>query len=298
MLLRSIAVAALTVMLTVQAQAKPFSEMFPQYADLEPGEARTFLESLDYRQGQIDLPGGFARLDVPEGYYYLGAQDAERVLSEAWGNPPSEPAPLGMILPETDTPFHGDGWAVEITWSEIGYVSDEDADEIDYDGLLAEMQSDAAAENAWRDENGYERIELIGWASPPRYDPVGRRLHWAKELKFGDSEVNTLNYNLRVLGRKGVLVMNFIANIDALPAVEAALPDVLALASFKEGSRYADFDPSVDEVAAVGIGGLIAGKALAKTGLLATLLIFLKKGWILILIALGAVWKFFTGRRA
>ncbi|WP_428548305.1 DUF2167 domain-containing protein [Profundibacter sp.] len=47
-----------------------------------------------------------------------------------------------------------------------------------------------------------------------------------------------------------------------------------------------DFKPSIDKVAAVGIGGLIAGKVLAKTGLIAVALIFLKKFFFLLLIPL------------
>jgi uncharacterized membrane-anchored protein len=280
------------------AGAKTFAEMFPHAADLKAGEVRDFLESLDYRQGKIELSGGFADLQVPEGYYFLGPENAKKVLSEGWGNPPDEELPLGMIFPADATPLDGGVWAVEITWDEIGYVSDEDADDVDYDDLLDVLRSDTLAASQWRTENGYETIELIGWAAAPHYDPVGRRLHWAKELKFGDSDINTLNYNMRVLGRKGVLVMNFIADMDALPAVEAALPDVLALASLRDGARYADFQPSIDAVAAVDIGGLIAGKVLAKTGFLVMALVLLKKGWFLIVLALGAGWKFLSGRRS
>lgn len=286
------------LLFSAPANARSFAEMFPEYADLEAGEARDFLESLDYRQGRIPLSGGFAELQVPEGYYYLGPEHAEKVLTEAWGNPPDDTPPLGMIFPAGLTPIHDGGWAVTITWDPIGYVSDADANEIDYADLLAEMQSDTRDENAWRQENGYETIELIGWAAPPHYDAAARRLHWAKELKFGTDEVHTLNYNMRILGRKGVLVMNFIADMAVLAEVQKALPDVLALASFTEGSRYADFDASIDEVAAVGIGGLIAGKVLAKAGLLATALLFLKKFWILGVLALGGLWRFLTGRRS
>lgn len=296
---RAIIISALAVFLiSTPAGSKTFDDMFPQYSDLEAGEARNFLESLDYQQGKIELKGGFAEIVVPDGYYYLNPEHAEKVLTDAWGNPPGAEPPLGMIFPADLTPMHGGGWAVTITWDPIGYVSDDDAAEIDYADLLAEMQSDTRDENAWRRENGYETIELIGWAVPPHYDAESRRLHWAKELKFGDSAIHTLNYNMRVLGRKGVLVMNFIADMDALEQVQTALPDVLALASFKEGSRYVDFDASIDEVAAVGIGGLIAGKVLAKAGLLATLLLFLKKGWILIILAFGGLWRFLTGRRS
>jgi uncharacterized membrane-anchored protein len=47
--------------------------------------------------------------------------------------------------------------------------------------------------------------------------------------------------------------------------------------------------PGADKVAAYGIGGLIAGKALTKLGFFALALAFLKKGWILVVLALGGV---------
>ncbi len=42
----------------------------------------------------------------------------------------------------------------------------------------------------------------------------------------------------------------------------------------------------------------LAGKVLAKTGLAVMALVFLNKGLILILLALGALWEYLTGRRS
>jgi uncharacterized membrane-anchored protein len=127
---------------------------------------------------------------------------------------------------------------------------------------------------------------LIGWASEPYYDQANKKLHWAKELKFGESEVNTLNYNIRILGRKGYLNMNAIGDMDALPDFQRDIDKILASVEFNEGQRYSDFNPDIDEVAAIGIGGLIAGKVLAKAGFFAMLLKFWK------VIAVGAVAAF------
>jgi uncharacterized membrane-anchored protein len=161
------------------------------------------------------------------------------------------------------------------------------------------MQAAARDGNAARRESGYPEVELIGWAAEPSYDAEGRKLYWAKELAFSGADSHTLNYNIRALGRRGVLNLNFIAAIDALPEVEAAVPEVLDMVSFTEGNRYADFDPSTDAVSAVGIGGLIAGGVLAKkAGLIAVALLFLKKAWFLLLLPLFWLKKFFTGRRS
>ena len=60
------------------------------------------------------------------------------------------------------------------------------------------------------------------------------------------------------------------------------------MTDFTTGNRYEDFKPGVDKVAAYGIGGLIAGDVLAKTGMLAVALLALKKFWFLALVPL--VW--------
>ena len=85
-----------------------------------------------------------------------------------------------------------------------------------------------------------------------------------------------------------MLIMTFIADMTQKDLIDSKLNTVLALADFDQGSRYEDFDPSIDEVAAYGIGALVAGKIVAKTGLLAGAIIFLKKFGIWILLG-GAV---------
>jgi uncharacterized membrane-anchored protein len=124
-------------------------------------------------------------------------------------------------------------------------------------------------------------------------------LHWAKELKFGDDEINTLNYNIRVLGRQGVLVLNFIAGMDQKELIDSKLDSVLALANFNEGQQYGDFNPDIDKIAAYGIGALVAGKVLAKTGILVAALLFLKKFGVFILVGLGVMFRnLFSKKRA
>jgi uncharacterized membrane-anchored protein len=212
------------------------------------------------------------------------------VLSEAWGNPPAaSQGVLGMIFPAHMTPYD-DTWGAAIYFEQDGYVTDEGAADIDYDELLETMQADTLASNTERERLGYERVTLVGWAARPFYDSEAKKLHWAKELQFGDSSDHTLNYDVRVLGRRGVFSMNFITTMADLPLIEGYIPRVMAMPAFNDGARYIDYVPSTDQVAAYGIGGLIAGKVLAKAGILAIVLAFLKKGWIVVVIAGGALW--------
>ncbi|TAA47045.1 DUF2167 domain-containing protein [Corallincola spongiicola] len=255
-----------------------------------------FLSSLDPQTGEILLPGSMARLHVSDDFYYLDPQDAERVLSEAWGNPPGTGA-LGMLLPAGQTPLDEDSWAVVISFEEDGYVSDEDAYNIDYDELLEEMQADTRSESGEREAAGYGSIDLVGWAARPYYDKSRHQLYWAKELEFDHDPNHTLNYSIRSLGRKGVLEMNFVAGMNQLDQINGSLDSVLAMVNFVDGHRYEDFDPSYDEVAAYGLGALVAGKLAAKTGAIAGFLLLLKKFWWLALVAIGGVFRAITGKK-
>jgi uncharacterized membrane-anchored protein len=241
--------------------------------------------ALEYRTDVVDVKNGLAELKVPIGYKYINPKQAAFILSDVWGNPPQEC--LGLILPEEDSPFDVGGYAIVLNYSEEGYVDDEDAQDLDYDDLLEEMQDDTESYNTAREAQGYPPIHMLDWASTPYYDHENKKLHWAKKLQFGDDDPDTvLNYDIRVLGRKGYMELSFIGGMDVLPKVQADMENILASVNFKEGNKYADFNPEIDEVAAYGIGGLIAGKVLAKAGFFVLLLKFWK------IIAVGAVAAF------
>nr|WP_298142220.1 DUF2167 domain-containing protein [uncultured Pseudomonas sp.] len=289
--------AAPAELMTEQQDGQQESGELAEEPDEQGMSDEEFVASLNFRTGKVVLGDNLATLNLPENLVFLDSEDANRVLVDAWGNPPTDEAPLGMILPAGISPLAEESWAVTVEYEESGFVSDEDAADIDYDEMLEQLQEETVEGNAWREENGYEPIQLLGWAAKPHYDAQGKKLHWAKELRFGDSEDNTLNYNIRVLGRKGVLVLNFIANMDQLPEIQANVPAVLAMTEFNDGSRYADFDPDLDEVAAYGIGALIAGKLAAKAGLFVTALVLLKKLWLVPALLFGWVAKRLTGKK-
>jgi uncharacterized membrane-anchored protein len=291
------AAAALVLSVAVSvawAEAKTFGETFPGRT-YEHQEAQKFVESLDYKDGTIALGTGGVQLNVPQGFYFLSAEHAQRVIVDAWNNPPTAADKvLGMIMPSDKTPLD-DTWGAVITYDEDGYVSDEDAAGIDYSSLLKDMQEGTAQASEERVKQGFASISLVGWASPPFYDRDTHKLHWAKELAFGDQDKHTLNYDVRALGRRGVLKINFVAGMDQLDEIKGVIPAVMAMPQFEQGSRYQDYVPGADKVAAYGIGGLIAGKLLSKVGILAIALAFLKKGWILVVLALGGLWRLVAG---
>lgn len=261
---------------------------------------RKLADGLKLQQGEVVLRGGVAKIALPAGFRYLDAADTETVLSKIWGNPRGGGA-LGMIVPATFDPIGGDSWAVVVTFDDDGYVKDDDAAKIDYAALLKDMKKDTSAASKARQKDGYSAIELIGWAAAPRYDAATHKMYWAKELKFGDFPDHTLNYNIRMLGRRGVLVLNAVASMDQLKEVEAATPDLLRMVDFQDGHRYADFTKSTDKTATYGLAALVAGGIGAKVGLFKGLwlgILAFKKFIIIGVIALGAfLKKVFDNRR-
>jgi len=241
---------------------------------------------LRYQTGRVTVSKGLATLDLSPDFRYLDAPQTDLVL-RAWGNPPGNET-LGMLIPAGAGVFTRGGWGVIITYDEDGYVKDDDAARLEYGALLAKMQKATREANEQRAKEGYPTAELVGWAEPPHYDSAAHKLYWAKDLKFSDDSVHTLNYNIRVLGRRGVLVLNAVASMDRIEPVKRDMAKVIGFVDFNEGHRYADFVPGSDKVAEYGIAALIAGGIAAKAGLFKVLLGALIAAKKFILIALAA----------
>ena len=258
--------------------------------------AAQFEAKLNFQEGKINLPGNIATLNLPANFRYLNPGDTSRVLEDAWGNPPGAKT-LGMIVPAGTSVLTKEGWGVIVTYDEDGHVKDDDADAIKYDELLKEMQEGTEANNAERKNAGYPAMTLVGWAEKPSYDKASHKLYWAKELKSAGSPDSGLNYNILVLGRKGVLVLNAVASMDQIEKIRTEMKQVTAFSEFTDGNRYADYDSKTDKTAEYGIAALVAGGVAAKLGLFgklfALLLAFKKLLFLAVAGAGAAVFKFF-----
>ena len=141
----------------------------------------------------------------------------------------------------------------------------------------------------------------LSWEIPPRYNEQTHNLEWAIR---GESEGRpVINYNTRLLGRKGVMEVNLVIEPEKLVAALTAYQALLTDYSYKQGERYAEYR-SGDKLAKYGLAALITGGAAAvavKTGLFASLILFFKKAAKFVVIAVVAViaWlkKLITGGR-
>lgn len=259
--------------------------------------AQKIVQSLQYKHGDIKIQDGLATLNVPAAFKYLDAADAKKVLVQLWNNPPEQADDvIGMLMPADQGPLDSNCWVVTISYSNDGYVKDSDASKINYDDLLKQMQQAVRDNNKKRTDQGYPAIQLVGWAAPPRYDVDAHKLYWAKEINFAGEPENTLNYEIRILGRRGVLDLEAIAGMHQLPEIQNRTPDILGMVDFNQGNRYTDFDPKVDKVAKYGIAALVAGGVVgvaAKLGLFKLIWVFVLAAKKFIILGIAAIAAFF-----
>jgi uncharacterized membrane-anchored protein len=180
-------------------------------------------------------------------------------------------------------------WSVIFEFNDIGYVKDDDKDQLDADKLLQAIKAGTEAANKERQRMGNAPLLIVGWEQPPRYDDTTHNLEWA--IRATSEGEGILNYNTRLLGRKGVMEAVLIVEPDKLPATLPKFKRLLADYSFQTGESYAEYREG-DKLAKYGLAALVVGGAAvgaAKLGLLASLGLFLKKAWKLVVIVIIAV---------
>ncbi len=227
--------------------------------------------------------GNVAQVDVPVDYQFLDGKRTREIM-KAMGEPTSGHE-LGWILPSTTN----EHCSVIFEFNETGYVKDDDKDKLDADKLLASFKKGTAEANKERVRAGSSPLEIVGWEVPPRYDATTHNLEWAIRATSDGQPI--LNYNTRLLGRKGVMEVVLIVDPDKLNETLPKFRNILAGYTFGSGQTYAEYRPG-DKVAKYGLAGLVlAGAAVgaAKLGLFGPLLLLLKKAWKLVVLAVAAI---------
>lgn len=225
--------------------------------------------------------GEVAQLEVPPGYVFIDGKTL-RALLKAGGNPVSGNE-LGSLEPTNGN------WSVMFRFSDIGYVKDDEKDRLDADKLLQSYKEGTEAANKMRTEAGSPPIHVVGWEQPPRYNETTHNLEWAIR---GECEGRAiLNYDTRLLGRKGVMQVKLIVPPEEFAATLPEFKNMLAGHSFQSGQSYAEYRQG-DKLAKFGLAALITGGAAvgaAKLGLFASLGVFFKKAWKLLVVVVVAL---------
>lgn len=248
-----------------------------QVASLGAAEPEKFKSLSGPGQGGL---GEVAQINVPVGYKFFDGKTTQ-ALMEAMGEPTSGEE-LGLLSPTNNN------FSVFFEFSEVGYVKDDDKDKLDADKLLASIKKGTESGNKQRVKAGNPPLEIIGWEIPPRYDEKTHNLEWAIRARSADQEI--LNYNTRLLGRKGVMEVVLVVDPAELQTTLPTYRELLAGFNYQGGQSYAEFRQG-DKVAKYGLAALVVGGAAvgaAKLGLFATIGLFLKKAWKLVVLGVAA----------
>jgi uncharacterized membrane-anchored protein len=216
--------------------------------------------------------------------------------AKKWGelttNPVSQQE-IGLVGPE-------DGhYLVLFEFDDVGYVKDDEKDSLDAEALLKDIKEGTEAFNKeTRVPAGLPPMNIVGWEQKPSYNEATHALEWCVRAESGGEP--SLNFNTRVLGRRGVVKVTLMFGGDV--TLQQVLPEFRALMkdfTFKEGERYSEFHEG-DKLAEYGLAALIAGGGVAlaaKSGLLAKLIKPLIVAGAAVVGAIGSFFKKLTGKK-
>jgi len=246
-------VCALVVAFGAVAAAIPASGQQP--SDRE--QAIREMQALAWQRGPTEgRLGTTATVKVREGQAFLDGPNTRRFL-ELNQNPPRD---------NHYTLVGGDeAWFAVFFFEASGYVKDDE--KLDPDALLKSMKDTDQASNDERKRLGMPPLHTDGWHVAPHYDLNTRRLEWATRLRTDDGQ-QTVNYTIRILGRRGVMRATLVSSPQTLDRDIKDFKTVLTGYDFVAGERYAEWVAG-DRVAEYGLAALVLGGAAAvatKTG--------------------------------
>jgi uncharacterized membrane-anchored protein len=266
--------------------AQPINAEQLKYPETQEALEKAFAElNWEGEPKQYTLTSSHGRYRLPEGLAIVRDDDARLFLF--LNNGVEFPSSEAVVF-DPDS-----GEQLVFTYFEQGYVRDDDWGNLDNDLLLEGISESTEEGNQERVKNGFEPMHVVGWAQEPTYDKSSRVAYWAIKAKEANGFV--INAKAIKLGRRGHSELIWVGDPEQFTPLQGLLREAVDNHEFDQGYRYADFSAG-DTVAAVGIASLVATAAGSKggkgvvAGLLATLLIFAKKLWVLVFVAAAGVW--------
>jgi uncharacterized membrane-anchored protein len=222
-----------------------------------------------------------AEVTVPESCKFTGRSGVPAFL-EATQNLPDESVAAVLFCRPADSTS---AWFVMFKFDPSGLVRDDDKNALDADKLLASMKEATDQANEERDRRGWDKMFITGWVTPPFYDSSTHNLTWALEGVTSQGE-SSVNREVRLLGRRGVLSAELVAEANHLATVVPQFDGVIGATRFVSGQKYSEWREG-DKVAAFGLVALIAGGAGVAAGKLG----LFGKLWKLVAAMVVALWK-------
>jgi uncharacterized membrane-anchored protein len=216
-------------------------------------------------KGPADVPlFDQAVLHLPAGEVFVPQPQADRLLA-LFGNPGRNPDMPGLILPRDPKAT----WFMPVHFRATGYIKDDDARQWNADEMLVSLRTGTDEQNIEREKAGIPKMDIVGWSSPPSYDPATQRLAWALTSQVAGArpdEPRIVNYNTYLLGRDGYFTMSMVGGFADLPILKPVAEQQLVALAYNAGKRYTDFNAATDPTAAFGLASLVVGTTQPRAG--------------------------------
>ena len=218
--------------------------------------------------------GGEAHIIIPEGYRFTDRQGTQ-TLMQLYGNLLTQ-WEQGYIEPEDEN----EGWFVVFEYEESGHIKDDEKSDLDADAVMESFKEGDKVSNEERKSMGLPALNTVGWLVPPYYNDKTHNLEWALLLESEGQQ--NVNYNVRLLGREGIMHVTVVTGTEEFEDVRAKIPAILESFAFNPGRTYAEYQEG-DKLADYGLMALLG---VGAVGVAAT--VFSKFGKV-ILVGIAAV---------
>ena len=237
----------------------------------------------------VDL-GDVAEIELGDDYVFLDGEDTREVL-EYMGE--ADPLAVGAVAPKAEN----QDWSIIFSYDPIGYVKEDEKESLDSQAILQSIKEATEEANKMRIERGFPALNVIGWYEEPHYDADSHNLVWTVLCEEADTQIQLVNYNIRLLGRHGVMQVILVSDPATVATTRACLDDIIAHFSWKQGESYGAWVAG-DKVAEIGLTALIVGgAAAAAAGLLGKIWKFLVAGIAALVAAIGRLIRRSRGKR-
>jgi uncharacterized membrane-anchored protein len=195
--------------------------------------------------------------------------------------------------------IRGSGYDVYLDYVDDGYVKLDDWKNVDPKDFLSQMRDIAKSNANYLKEKKLDYVNKIDWIFKPTLNNENKSVSYSYKVDWNSGAESMESKNI-ILGKKGYLESAFVVSYKKdmdLKLESDFSKDFVNGVVFEDGFKYSDYKPG-DKLAAVGIGGLVAGslgvKALAKSGIL----LKLAKFWWVLLAPLAFMGKFLSGKES
>ena len=195
--------------------------------------------------------------------------------------------------------IRGNDYNIYLDYIDDGYIKLDDWSKVSADDLLSQMRDTAKSNIKFFKERNLDYTTQIEWIFKPTLNKENSSVSYSYKVTWNSGNITMESKNL-ILGKKGHLESAYVVSYDKdlnFKIHSDFSKDFVNGVIFKEGFTHSDYKPG-DKLAAVGIGGLVAGslgvKALAKSGIL----LKLAKFWWVLLAPLAFMGKFLSGKES